>query len=251
MQTLPSPSSKDTVPVNSPSSQLTVRIHRTGQRNNESSFTQGSQGTAFAPAGRESSTYENKEEADRKKKVFLRQVYTNMQRMGKRNHHYDKFSLRLKADLNNSYKRRKQTSDNDWQFGLMQSKLREQTRLTEESVHATVGTLDHTLDHMLDHNETALADANNSALSTKKRADSKNQLRLEDQSYAIQIESSRKNPNNYGSIANSDLLETQAMISVPSTIDGPSEMVVMDSNSKAGKNSIQIELKVSKDIKDP
>ena len=97
-----------------------MRIHRTGARNNESSFTQGSNGTTYAFQGRESSTCpEQKEEQDRKKKVFLRQVYTNMQRMGKRNHHYDKFSQRLRADLTNSYTRRKQTIDNDWQFGLM------------------------------------------------------------------------------------------------------------------------------------
>ena len=102
-----------------------MRIHRTGIRNNESSFTHGSQGTTYAFQGRESSACYEKEEQDRKKKVFLRQVYTNMQRVGKRNQHYDKFSQRLRGDLVNSYTRRKQTSDNDWQFGLMQSKLRE------------------------------------------------------------------------------------------------------------------------------
>ena len=74
----------------------------------------------------------------------------NMARVAKRNYHYDKVSqrMRLQADLTNTYTRRKQTQeadahwkDGEWTFGLMQSKLREQTRLTEESVCATVGTL--------------------------------------------------------------------------------------------------------------
>ena len=60
---------------------------------------------------------------DPAKQNLLRQVYTSMQRKVKRNRHYDKMVDRddLKADIENSYKRRRNTtlSKNDWQFAQM------------------------------------------------------------------------------------------------------------------------------------
>ena len=44
-------------------------------------------------------------------KDFLRQVYTNMQKTGRRNRHYEQYSRRLKVELTNSYVRRKVESN--------------------------------------------------------------------------------------------------------------------------------------------
>ena len=84
---------------------------------------------------------------DPAKQTLLRQVYTSMQRKVKRNRHYDKMVDRddLKADIENSYKRRRNTtlSKNDWQFAQMQSKLCDGaiTIPTEYSIRATSGAL--------------------------------------------------------------------------------------------------------------
>lgn len=84
-------------------------------------------------------------------------------------------------------------------------------------------------------------------LGKKKSAASKS--KPEEQSCIVHIESSRSRKNHYGSIANTVASDAHAMLSCPSTIAGRSEMVALDQqNTISGVNSIQIELKVSKEV---
>ena len=63
------------------------------------------------------------ESYDRKKKAFLRQVYTNMQNTEtNKKRLFDKYSKNLEKDLNNAYIRRTKI-DNEWHVRVMNSKL--------------------------------------------------------------------------------------------------------------------------------
>ena len=115
---------RDSDSVGSPNERMAIQQNHQNVRNqvanvmgSDDSFTVGQSGANI---------YHNKKNSsqlsDRQKKVFLRQVYTNMQKTGKRNHHYQKIKESLKAYLKNQYCRRK-PQDNEWQFRIMNSKL--------------------------------------------------------------------------------------------------------------------------------
>ena len=69
-----------------------------------------------------------------KKKAFLRSVYTNMQnKTVKKNSHYEKYSKKLKKELDNPYAKR-QKIDNEWQMRVMNSKLQVFDEYKEKNV---------------------------------------------------------------------------------------------------------------------
>ena len=106
---------------------------------------------------------------ERKKKAFLRQVYTNMQNKesGKKRL-YDKYSKKYANELNNTYMPRTK-EDNEWQYRLMNSKLQTFESSAEDQIadFGAVHVSTQRGNNTLQSNEFNLASFDNSTLTAR------------------------------------------------------------------------------------